>query len=133
MAIWYRGVFAKRKKSDKTLVVDFDGTIAVDEYPSIGKPKPMAKESLKRLMDAGYEIVIFTARLRKKDGRPTGERKRQKKAIEEWLKDNEIPYTKIDEGYDGKPHCKHFIDDKNIEYRGGDDWERITDLILSKK
>jgi len=132
MSIWYQSVFANKKKSDKTLVVDFDGTLAGDTYPEIGAPLPHVKESLSALKEAGFEIVIFTCRLAKNDGRPDKDISEQKKQIESWLKDHEIPYDRIDDGQNGKPHALFYIDNKNIEYRGGNDWERICSLILSK-
>lgn len=131
MNLWYKSVFAKRE-SDKTLVVDFDGTIAEDKYPDIGSPLPHAKDALSSLKEAGFTIVIFTCRLTRNDGRSSGEADKQKEKIENWLKEHEIPYDRIDDGRNGKPHAKFYIDNKNIEYRGGSDWERICSLILGK-
>jgi len=132
MAIWYKQLFAKKRESDKVLVVDFDGTIAQDNYPEIGSPLPHAKDALSSLKEAGFEIVIFTCRLTENDGRKAGETEEQKEKIEKWLKEHEIPYDRIEAGRNGKPHAKFYIDNKNIEYRGGSDWERICSKILSE-
>ncbi len=132
MAIWYQQVFAAKKESDNVLVVDFDGTIAQDHYPEIGSPLPHAKDALSSLKEAGFEIVIYTCRMTHKDGRPLSEVTDQKEKIENWLKEHEIPYDRIEDGLNGKPHAKFYIDNKNIEYRGGSDWERICAKILSE-
>lgn len=131
--LWYQTVFAKEKKWPKVITVDFDGTIAEDGYPSIGRPMPNVRESLQKLMDAGFEIVLFSARLRRNDGRPKDEPERQRKKIEAWMEENEIPYTRIDDGYDGKPHCDFIVDNKALHYGGKDDWESIVQHILSKE
>lgn len=132
MAIWYKNIFAESTKRPKCVVVDFDGTIARDKYPDIGSPMPSVKESLQKILDAGYEVVIFSARLHKNDGRPAGTPKEQKNKMEAWLKEHEIPYTRIDDGYDGKPHCDFIVDNKALHYGGDDDWESVTKFILSK-
>lgn len=131
MGIWYKSVFAESEKKPDCLVVDFDGTIARDAYPDIGDPLPGVKDALGKLKDAGYEIIIFTARLTKNDGRPKDEPERQREKITAWLADHEIPYTRIDDGYNGKPHCDFIIDNKALHFGGKDDWESISKYILS--
>lgn len=132
MTLWYGTVFAK-KNNPRSICVDFDGTIAKEvEYPDIGSPNEGVKEALGRLMDAGYEVTIFTCRMNR-DGRNRSEIEKQRKAVEDWMAKHEMPYSKIDDGVNGKPFCDYFIDNKNIEYHGGDDWPKIADLILSKR
>lgn len=130
--LWYSGIFANKKESDKVLVVDFDRTIAEDKYPDIGQPLPHVIDALSTLRQAGYEIVIFTCRLTRDDSRPKSEIEEQKEKIEKWLKEYKVPYDRIDDGRNGKVHARYYIDDKNIEYRGGADWERICEHILGK-
>lgn len=131
MAIWYKSVFAS-KQSDKVLIVDFDDTIARDEYPDIGSAMPGVKEALAKLKDAGFEIVIYTCRMTRNDGKPAGEAERQRKKIESWLDEQGIPFSRIEEGRDGKPHGRFYIDNKALHYGGDDDWESIAAHILSK-
>lgn len=117
---------------DKFIVVDFDGTLAEDhKFPDMGDPMPGAVKAMKKLKDAGFEIVIFTCRLNRIHG--TREVEKQREAIKEWLERYEVPYDRIDEGEDGKPFAKFYIDNKNLEYRGGNDWERLTSRILASK
>jgi len=44
--------------SNKKLAIDFDGTIVEDAYPSIGKPKIFAFETLKKLQSEGYRLIL---------------------------------------------------------------------------
>ena len=48
--------------SNKKLAIDFDGTIVEDAYPSIGKPKTFAFETLKKLQSEGYRLILWTYR-----------------------------------------------------------------------
>lgn len=45
-----------------TIAVDFDNTMAVNEYPRVGVPVPGAVEWLHRLQDAGARIILWTMR-----------------------------------------------------------------------
>ena len=44
------------------ICVDFDGTIVEHEFPIIGKPVPLAIETLKELTLLGHKIILFTMR-----------------------------------------------------------------------
>lgn len=46
----------------KIIAVDFDGTIVEDKYPQIGKPKLFAFETLKKLQNEGYRLILWTYR-----------------------------------------------------------------------
>lgn len=131
--IWYSSIFAKKIKRKKTIVVDFDDTIADDAYPEIGKLKPGVKDAFENLKDHGFEIVIFTCRLTRDPQKSKKEIDRQRKIIKEFLEDNEIPYDRIDEGENGKPHALFFVDDKAIEFGGKNDWESISAYIISRE
>lgn len=131
-SLWYKSVFAERKDSDKVLIIDFDGTIATDKYPDIGRPLPGVKEAMQRLKDAGFEIVIYTCRLTKNDGRPDAEIAEQKKKIAGWLEENGVKYDRIEDGRDGKPHAKFYVDNKALHYGGDDDWDSISKYIISR-
>jgi hypothetical protein len=130
MAIWYRGVFAKRHdRGDKTVVIDFDGTICEDDcFPGFGKPMPGVKEALDKFKEAGLDIVVLSCRID-----PTAPRmmREQKRLMEEWLEEHEIPYTRIDEGVEGKVRGLAYVDNKALHYKGGNDWDRICKKVLS--
>jgi len=45
-----------------TIAVDFDGTIVEHRYPSIGKVKPFAVETLTQLARDGHKLILWTSR-----------------------------------------------------------------------
>lgn len=46
----------------KQILVDFDGTIALHDYPYIEKAAPNAIPVLKRIQDAGHILILCTMR-----------------------------------------------------------------------
>ncbi len=44
------------------IAVDFDGTIVEHRYPKIGREKPFAIETLKKLRDDGHQLILWTVR-----------------------------------------------------------------------
>jgi len=51
-----------------TIYLDFDGTVVEHEYPKIGKYNEGAFEVIKKLQDAGHEIILNTYRANMEDG-----------------------------------------------------------------
>lgn len=52
----------------KTICIDFDGTIAIHKYPSVGKMVPYAKDVIVKLKAAGHTIILYTMRSDGPDG-----------------------------------------------------------------
>ena len=44
------------------LAIDFDGTIVESKYPDIGKPMLFAFETLKKLQEKGFILILWTYR-----------------------------------------------------------------------
>ncbi len=45
------------------IAVDFDGTIVTHEYPRIGKERPFAIQTLRRIQEEGeHQIILWTVR-----------------------------------------------------------------------
>ena len=44
------------------IAVDFDGTIAENDYPNVGEELPGAIEGLKELQEAGCQLILWTCR-----------------------------------------------------------------------
>lgn len=44
------------------IAVDFDGTIVEHKYPSIGREKPFAVETLIKLAEDGHQLILWTVR-----------------------------------------------------------------------
>ena len=45
-----------------TIAVDFDGTIVEHRYPEIGKERPFAVETLKRLVNDRHRLILWSVR-----------------------------------------------------------------------
>lgn len=44
------------------IAVDFDGTIVEHRYPEIGKPLPLAFDTLKQLQNENHTLILWTVR-----------------------------------------------------------------------
>lgn len=51
-----------RENFNKVIAVDFDGTLCVNRYPCIGKPKKRVIRKLKREQRNGAFIILWTCR-----------------------------------------------------------------------
>ena len=49
-------------KNNKVILVDFDNTICVDEWPYIGPLIPYAIDVLKKLKKSGHTLILYTQR-----------------------------------------------------------------------
>jgi len=95
------------------IAVDFDGTIAEDRYPGIGKPMPFAFETLKMLQGDGHRLILWTYR--------TG--KKLNEAVE-FCREHGIEFYAVNKGFPEedmqhpdtgrKIHADLFIDDRNF-------------------
>ena len=45
------------------IAVDFDGVLCVDRFPEIGKPNTRVINALKKAIEAGHEVVLWTCRV----------------------------------------------------------------------
>jgi hypothetical protein len=103
------------------IALDFDGVIhsATTAFKDIDiiedEPVKGAKEAIKEIKKAGFEVVIFSSRTKTEKGR---------KAILNWLRENEIEVDKIPEH---KPVANIYLDDRAIQFNG--DWKQsLKDL-----
>src|SRR5210317_1219654 len=105
-----------------TIVVDFDGTIAEwAEYPEPGPPCPGVKEALQEMKDSGLTIAVLSARTSDEMSKHPIDKEMERRRIEEYLKEHEIPYDIVLKS--DKPVARFYIDDRAIEYRG--DWKEV--------
>jgi len=127
-------MFEARAQSKRpAVVIDLDGTIARDDSDDLmaNEPQPGVREALRHLMDSGFDVVVLTCRT-SKQGQPGLDVSSEADEVKEWLDKHDIPYSRVDLGYDGKPHGVAYVDDKAIHYDGGSaDWEKIVNLITS--
>jgi len=111
------------------IAVDFDGTIVESRYPKIGKPRLFAIETLKKLQNEGYLLILWTYR----------HGSRLDEAVE-FCKEKGLEFYAINKSYpeeefsptevSRKINADIFIDDRNIG--GMYSWGEIYNLITDK-
>lgn len=116
------------------VVVDFDDTLCpFNEDFKCRTLVPGAVEALKRIQDAGYTVVISSARNNVKFGGYQGIPHRE---MARFLDEKDVPYDRIDLGTDGKPVAYRYVDDKAVgcplTEEGVVDWPRVCELILEE-
>lgn len=115
---------------DGVLCDDRDQSIPYDERP----PYPYAVEALRKLADAGFEIIVQTARhMMKYDGNQQRAHDYGFRDLVRWLKKHGIPF---DEVYMGKASAHRYIDDRGYQVRsnrGNIDWEALLADLLKDK
>ncbi len=109
----------------KTLAVDFDGVIAHYDgwkgYGVLGKPIAGAAETLQRLRDNGWKIIIHTTR---------GEDE-----IAGYLHHHDIPFDEINKNSDlavsnpGKPPATCYLDDRAVRFAGN--WDQAFEDVTN--
>lgn len=113
------------KKGNKTICVDFDGTLCCENFPKIGKRYFIHKiigKYIKHLHEKGWSVVLFTLRDEKNEKYPFI----LKEAIEACEKWN-IPIDRVNEnsyeatkkyGYARKIKGDIYLDDRNFGLLG---------------
>lgn len=106
------------------IAVDFDGTIVEHRYPEIGKERPFAIDTLRRLQSEGHILVLWTIR--------RGERLA---AAVEFCEKRGLRFNAVnrnygapdDEPFCGKVYADIYVDDRNVG--GLPDWGVIYTVI----
>jgi len=113
------------------IAIDFDGTIVEHRYPSIGKAKPFAVETLIQLSRDGHKLILWTLR----EGQLLDE------ALE-WCEKQGIHFYAVNSNYpdntmvfnseskSAKIAADMYIDDRNIN--GIPSWDRIYQIVSGK-
>ncbi|WP_088323949.1 BT0820 family HAD-type phosphatase [Polaribacter tangerinus] len=109
------------------IAVDFDGTIVEDAYPKIGAPKLFAFQTLKKLQEEGYRLILWTYR----SGKPLQEAVSfcKENGIEFYAVNKSYPEEIFEEKYSRKINADIFIDDRNIG--GFIGWTAVHEKILN--
>ena len=108
------------------IAVDFDGTIVDHEYPQIGRERPFAVATLKKLIEQGHILILWTVR----------EGELLQEAVD-WcaarglrfyaVNANHPDETPESPDYSRKLQARLFIDDRNIS--GLPEWGVIYQMI----
>ncbi|CAM4266572.1 BT0820 family HAD-type phosphatase [Gillisia hiemivivida] len=98
--------------NNKTIAVDFDGTIVENRYPKIGKPILFALETLLHLQKEGHLLILWTYR----SGKELQEAVEfcKQKGIVFYAVNKSYPEELYDESLSRKIQADIFIDDRNI-------------------
>lgn len=114
-----------------TIAVDFDGTIVEHQYPAIGKERPFATATLRKLIEDGHKLILWSVR----EGELLDE------AIQ-WCAERGVTFYAVNQNFDEdqqgettetnkafsrKLKVSLFIDDRNLG--GLPDWGVIYQLI----
>jgi hydroxymethylpyrimidine pyrophosphatase-like HAD family hydrolase len=112
-----------------TIAVDFDGTIVEDNYPSIGKPKLFAFDTLKKLQEKGHRLILWTYR----HGRALDEAVDfcEENGIKFYAVNKSFPEEQFDDKYSRKINADIFIDDRN--FGGMVSWGEIYQKIIGEE
>ena len=110
----------------KIIAVDFDGTIAEDAYPKVGRAKMFAFETLRKLQEDGHRLILWTYR----HGKTLDD------AVE-FCRDNGIEFYAVNNSFAGeefdpekasrKLNADYFIDDRNLG--GFPGWGEVYRII----
>ena len=112
------------------IAVDFDGTIVEHRYPDIGRERPFATDTLKKLIKDGHRLILWTVR----EGRLLDE------AVD-FCRERGVEFYAVNRDYpeEEKEHNKHYsrklkadvwIDDRNVG--GLPDWGTIYEMITHR-
>ena len=113
-----------------TIAVDFDGTIVEHRYPEIGKERPFAIATLKRLQKERHLLILWSVR----EGKRLQEAVDycRERGLEFYAVNKDYPEeTQNHDHYSRKLKADLFIDDRNIG--GLPDWGLIYRMITERK
>lgn len=108
------------------IAIDFDGTIVEHEYPHIGRERPFAIDTLRRLQKEGHILILWTYR----EGRELEE-------AEAWCRSRGLEFQAVNTDDPMAPpatgprkiNADLYIDDRNIG--GLPDWGAIYQMITN--
>ena len=112
------------------IAVDFDGTIVEHKYPEIGRERPFATLTLRKLIEKQHQLVLWTVR-----------RGKELEEAVQWCRERGVEFYAVNKNFPEEtvePHGGYskinadmFIDDMNLG--GIPDWGTIYAMITEKK
>lgn len=114
---------------NKTIAIDFDGTIVADSYPDIGKPMLFAFDTIHRFQNEGYRIILWTYRCGIKLDEAVAFC--EENGIKFYAVNKSFPEEIYSERYSRKIKADYFIDDRNVGGLMG--WGEIYKLFFGEK
>lgn len=114
-----------------TIAVDFDGTIVEHDYPRIGRERPFATETLRRLISDQHRLILWTVR----EGQLLQEAVDwcKSKGVEFYAVNKDYPEEEVEKNnhFSRKLKVDIWIDDRNIG--GLPDWGVIYEMVSRNK
>lgn len=111
------------------IAVDFDGTIVEDAYPKIGKPRIFAFETLLKLQNKGYRLILWTYRKGSRLEEAVAFCK--ERGLEFYAVNHSFPEEVYDPQVSRKINADFFIDDRNVG--GLPSWGEIYQMITQEE
>jgi hypothetical protein len=108
----------------KTVAVDFDDTIAIHVFGTV-VPASGVVDALTMLQEAGYKILIHSARAWEEWPDRDYRIKEMEKLLAEWG----VPYDDVYVG-EGKPGAMAYVDDRGVHF--DNNWLDIANLIIER-
>ena len=109
------------------IAVDFDGTIVEHRYPAIGKELPFAIDTLRKLVEEGHRIILWTVR----EGQYLDEAVEfcRRRGLEFYAVNRDYPEEEKENNqrFTRKLKADLWIDDRNLG--GLPDWGTIYEMI----
>jgi hydroxymethylpyrimidine pyrophosphatase-like HAD family hydrolase len=111
------------------LAIDFDGTIVEHRYPEIGRERPFAFDTLKRLQKKGFRLILWTHR----SGELLSEAVEycRKNGLEFYAVNKNFPEEKWDSEESRKINADLYIDDRNLG--GLPSWGEIYQMLCPEE
>lgn len=113
----------------RKIAVDFDGTLVENDYPRIGKPIVFAFDTLIKLQENGFRLILWTYR----SGRTLEEAVQfcKDRGVSFYAVNNSFPEEEPDSEISRKINADIFIDDRNIG--GLMDWGQIYHELIGEE
>jgi len=112
------------------IAVDFDGTIVEHRYPSIGRELPFATETLRKLVEEGHRLILWTVH----EGRLLDEAVAfcRERGLEFYAVNRDYPEEEKERNnhFSRKLKADLWIDDRNLG--GLPDWGTIYEMVHYK-
>ncbi|MBQ8529888.1 MAG: hypothetical protein IJ430_01830 [Parabacteroides sp.] len=112
------------------IAVDFDGTIVEHKYPAIGRERPFAIETLKKLQKDRHKLILWSVR----EGRLLEEAVAfcRERGLEFYAINRDYPEEEKEQNnhFSRKLKVDLFIDDRNLG--GIPDWGTIYEMITHR-
>ena len=109
------------------IAVDFDGTIVEHRYPAIGKELPFAIDTLRKLVEEGHRLILWTVR----EGQYLDEAVEfcRSRGLEFYAVNRDYPEEEKENNqrFTRKLKADLWIDDRNLG--GLPDWGTIYEMI----